>query len=187
MNIKLTCPVCGYREIEGNSCPNCDTNLSLIRSLSELPSSSLPVANQSNFIPKPPRVMTWQLGLAGIILLIGIGIGALGNVMFMQPQFLSNILSRSNSVTLSHKTSSPPNSTTSPADSSRSSGGDAGTDQEETEYKIQQGDSLSKIAERFCGKGSSWQLMVEANPQLEGRENIIDVGEVVKVPTCKEG
>jgi hypothetical protein len=33
----LNCPVCGYKEIEGNTCPNCDADLSLIRSLTELP------------------------------------------------------------------------------------------------------------------------------------------------------
>lgn len=35
--IKLNCPVCEYKEIEGNICPNCDTDISLIRRLYELP------------------------------------------------------------------------------------------------------------------------------------------------------
>ena len=54
-------------------------------------------------------------------------------------------------------------------------------------YTVQPKDNKSAIAEKFCGKGTSWQVMVKANSQLKGREYYIDVGEVLKVPNCKEG
>ncbi|MDF5722327.1 MAG: hypothetical protein PUP91_17930 [Rhizonema sp. PD37] len=37
MTTKLNCSVCGYTDIEGNNCPNCDTDLSLLRMLQQLP------------------------------------------------------------------------------------------------------------------------------------------------------
>ncbi|BDA69767.1 hypothetical protein RIVM261_074930 [Rivularia sp. IAM M-261] len=35
--MKLMCPVCQRPDIENNICPNCETDLSLIRMLTELP------------------------------------------------------------------------------------------------------------------------------------------------------
>jgi hypothetical protein len=37
MNHKISCPVCDRSAIEINICPNCQTDLALIRMLSELP------------------------------------------------------------------------------------------------------------------------------------------------------
>lgn len=37
MNVKLICPVCQRPDIENNICPNCETDLSLIQMLKELP------------------------------------------------------------------------------------------------------------------------------------------------------
>jgi hypothetical protein len=34
---KLTCPVCDRIDIEGDICPNCETNLESVRILMELP------------------------------------------------------------------------------------------------------------------------------------------------------
>ncbi len=36
MNTKLSYPVCGYQELAGDICPNCDTDISLIRTLHDL-------------------------------------------------------------------------------------------------------------------------------------------------------
>ncbi|WP_199322704.1 hypothetical protein [Calothrix anomala] len=45
MNPKLTCPVCDRTDIEGNICPNCQTDLSSVRILMELPTErpSVPI------------------------------------------------------------------------------------------------------------------------------------------------
>lgn len=37
MSNKITCPVCDRSEIEINICPNCQTDLTLLRMLAELP------------------------------------------------------------------------------------------------------------------------------------------------------
>lgn len=52
MSTKITCPVCDRSEIEINICPNCQTDLALLRMLTELPvlepiDSSFQVSNWS--------------------------------------------------------------------------------------------------------------------------------------------
>ncbi len=37
MSTKITCPVCDRSELEINICPNCQTDLALLRMLTELP------------------------------------------------------------------------------------------------------------------------------------------------------
>ncbi|WP_414542504.1 hypothetical protein [Nostoc sp. CCY0012] len=37
MTFHLTCPVCDRQEIAGDICPNCETDLSVVRMLVELP------------------------------------------------------------------------------------------------------------------------------------------------------
>lgn len=174
----LNCPVCGYTEISGNSCPNCDTDLSLIRLLTELP-PSIPQVTQfekPHLQPKVERVWGvvpqnsragWQVGVALLILMMGIGLGAVGSFLFLQPpQLLTNTVNSPTQAAIK---------------------GESETPSQPTQYKVKLGDHLTAITEQFCGKGKSWQVMVKANPQFKGRENYIYVGEVLKVPNCKEG
>ena len=59
MSTKITCPVCDRSAIEINICPNCQTDLTLLRMLIELP-------------PIPPVKASRQLPrLAIIAILIG--------------------------------------------------------------------------------------------------------------------
>ncbi|BAZ29539.1 hypothetical protein NIES4074_19860 [Cylindrospermum sp. NIES-4074] len=162
MNLKLNCPVCGYQGIEGNSCPNCDTDLSLIRMLQELP-------QREN---SPPLAAKWQLSIALLMLLIGTGLGAVGSSLFLRPNLYTATISPSPSVPVSRISPTPPAPEKPP---------------EPITYIVQAGDSLSAIAEKFCDKGTSWQVIVKANPQLEKRENYIDVGDKLTIPnSCKE-
>ncbi|MCC5627893.1 peptigoglycan-binding protein LysM [Nostoc sphaeroides CHAB 2801] len=78
MKIKLNCPVCDYQEIEGDTCPNCDTDLSVIRMLKELPQVQNPL--------RQLKITKWQLGVALLLLIIGIGLGVIGSFIFLQPQ-----------------------------------------------------------------------------------------------------
>jgi hypothetical protein len=57
MSVKLTCPVCERPDIEDNICPNCETNLSLLRMLAELPQ-------------QPQGVSIWLLLTVAIFCLI---------------------------------------------------------------------------------------------------------------------
>jgi rubrerythrin len=54
MNTKLNCPVCGYQELAGEICPNCDTDTSIIRTLHNL----LPIEKTTT---KKIRVGLWEL------------------------------------------------------------------------------------------------------------------------------
>ncbi|WP_299493691.1 hypothetical protein [Acaryochloris sp. IP29b_bin.137] len=56
--MKLTCPVCDRTAIDGNICPNCETDLSSIRLLMTLPE-----------VAEPQR--KWLLALV-IVLLLGV-------------------------------------------------------------------------------------------------------------------
>lgn len=184
MSIILDCPVCGYKEIDKDICPNCDTDLVLIRMLQELPElnvSSLQIPPtplvKGGFVPSflrrdredQSKIATWQLVVAAIILLIGMGLGSLGSFIFFQPQQIAAI-SPNNLVVITNPSPQP-----APAKL-----------REPTTYTVKLGDSLSLITEQICIKGTDWQVMVQANPQLKGRENYIDKGEVLKVPNCKE-
>jgi LysM repeat protein len=160
MSSKLDCPVCGYKEIDSYVCPNCDTDLVLIRMLQGLPELEQPQQK-----PHSRKIAVWQLVIAAIILLIGMGLGSLGSFLFFQPQQIAAI-TPNNPVVI---TSSP-----------------APVTEEPITYTVKLGDSLSLITEQLCAKGTDWQVMVKANPQLKGRENYIDKGEVLKVPNCQE-
>jgi hypothetical protein len=63
MNHKITCPVCDRAAIEINICPNCQTDLSLIRMLSELPPME---SIKSNF-----QWLKWSLGIGLTSILLG--------------------------------------------------------------------------------------------------------------------
>ncbi|MBD2626766.1 LysM peptidoglycan-binding domain-containing protein [Trichormus variabilis] len=161
MNTKLNCPVCGYQEIQGNICPNCDTDLALIRTLQDLPQLEKPLS-QSKF-------SKWTLTVALLMLMIGIGLGAGGSFLILKssPPTSTIVSTPKPSVNSPVTLKQPPKSIT---------------------YTVKPGDSLSLIAEKICGKGTAWEVLVEANPLLEKRENYyIDPGEKLTVPrSCQE-
>jgi nucleoid-associated protein YgaU len=64
-------------------------------------------------------------------------------------------------------------------------GGERGVSPLTRQYTVKPGDNLSVLTEKFCGKGNSWQVMLKANPQLQSDPNLIDVGEVLKLPNCE--
>ena len=75
MKPKLTCPVCDRPEISGDICPNCETDLSLIRMLVELPVTE----------PQQQGFSAWLLAGAAICLLVvGIALGGLGYAFLFQ-------------------------------------------------------------------------------------------------------
>ncbi|MBD2386403.1 LysM peptidoglycan-binding domain-containing protein [Cylindrospermum sp. FACHB-282] len=164
MNLKLNCPVCGYQEIEGNTCPNCDTDLSLMRMLQELPQ------RQNSLLA---NFAGWPLGIALLMLIVGIGLGAFSSFVFVQPNFYTATISPANPVVMS--TTSPK-----PAIAPRKAPAT-------NTYIVKAGDSLSAIAKKLCGKETFWFVMVTANPQLKGRENDLEVGDKLEIPNCQEG
>ncbi|MFM2061264.1 MAG: hypothetical protein RLZZ507_934 [Cyanobacteriota bacterium] len=157
MNTKLNCPVCGYKEIEGKTCPNCDTDLSLIRTLQEL------APLEKTAVPK--KISTWTLILAVLMLIIGIGLGAVGSFVLIKGNYNAAI--------------SAPNSTVVNSSETNTSEGSI--------YIVKRGDNLGLIAEKVCGRASAWRLIARANSHLENRPNyFLDVGEKLKIPNCQE-
>lgn len=153
MSIQLNCPVCSYQNITGDTCPNCDADLRVIRMLQELP----PVPKQSG----------WTLRIALLFMIIGLGLGVGTSWIFSPSQFHAEVVDPLPVYQTVNPPPQPP-----PASST---------------YTVQPGDNLSAIAQKLCGKQSTWQVMLKANPQLQGKENYLQVGEVVKIPNCQEG
>lgn len=184
----LSCPVCGYTEIQSNTCPNCDTDLSLIRSLTELPSlekaGGAEEAGESGGVRRTPKVAIWQIGVALLILIFGIGLGALGSFLFLQPQLISNKITTPPVVIKGDKIPNPP-APFPGREKGMDRGGERGVSPLASQYTVKPGDNLSILTEKFCGKGNSWQAIVKANPQLQSHPNLIDVGEVLKLPNCE--
>jgi LysM repeat protein len=156
---KIDCPVCGYQGIEGNICPNCDTDVSLIRSLAEL----------------PQRPKSWTTGMAILMLVIGITIGAGGSFFALQTAIYTATVPNPTVSTNPNPTPqvinpvvpkpAPPLAT----------------------YTVKSGDTLSSIAGKFCSKSTDWQLIVAVNPELQKRENQLDIDQVLKIPSSCKG
>jgi len=155
---KIDCPVCGYKGIEGNSCPNCDNDVSLIRSLAEL----------------PQRPKSWTTTIAILMLVIGITIGAAGSFFALQTAIYTVTSPKPTVPNVTTNTNLTPPVITpvipKPAPQLAT-------------YTVKSGDTLSSIAEKFCSKSTDWQLIVDANPELQKRENQLDIDQVLKIPS----
>ena len=115
------------------------------------------------------------MGVALLILMIGIGLGAMGSFLFLgRSQLLTNNIDSSRPIVVKSDrvVAAPPIAQKT-------------VSQQPTQYVVKPGDNLTGISEQFCGKGKSWQLMVKANPQLNTRPDLINVGEVLKLPNCE--
>lgn len=173
MKTDLTCPVCDRPKIEGDICPNCETDLSLIRKLTELPYS--PVATP---LPqKSPAIAFWfPIGITILVLLLGIGLGAVGNSFYVQQKdaAVSTVSSPVETSIQSSEISEPPNVMNIPQTCSG------------FYYIVRRGDSLSGIATQFYGDGNLWPQIISANPQLQGKENSLEIGDKFLIPNLEE-
>lgn len=165
MKTILNCPVCGYQEVSNHTCPNCDTDLSVICILQELPAVKTTVpAAKFNALP---------LAIALLTLLVGMCLGVGSRFIFPSPELHALTVSSPQPVVNSRVSLNPPFN-------------QPPVVIKLTTYTVQSGDHLSAIAQKFCGRGTPWEIMVTANPQLQNRENHLKVGEVLNIPKCKE-
>ncbi len=174
MKPELSCPVCAYTEISGNSCPKCNTDISLIRLLTELPPSSPQATGFEK--PQPQQKFAgWQLVAALLILIMGIGLGAMASFLFLgRSQLLTNNVDSPRPIVVEGDRAAVPPIAQKTVNR-----------QQPTQYVVKTRDNLTKITEQLCGKGKSWQVMVKANPQLNTRPDLINVDEVLKLPNCE--
>jgi len=175
-SIRLNCPVCGYQDLQKSICPNCDTDVSLLRSLLELPiletANDTAIENGQN-VPKESNVpKIWLLVLLGIA--IGFAIGGWTGYSLFQSITASRISSEKVGQATPPAIISSPVITPSPKISLTQT------------YTVQTGDALESLAVRFCGNDLAWRDWVNANPSLVGRQNELEVGEKLKIPeNCK--
>ena len=181
MSVKLTCPVCDRSQIEDNICPNCETDLSTYRMLTELPvETPIETKEQKRTIP-----LWLPIGIAILFLLLGLGLGFAGNSIIVRNQ--QPITPNFATTPISIPETSPDELIVSPTiaekpkeieqSQSKYCGG--------FNYVVRKGDSLSLIASRFYGDSNSWLLISDANPKLKGRESLIKIGELLLVPNLE--
>lgn len=56
------------------------------------------------------------------------------------------------------------------------------TSDEATNYVVEKGDSLSKIAKHFYGKATAWKSIFEANRDQLSDPDLIKPGQILKIP-----
>ena len=176
-SIRLNCPVCSYQDLQKNICPNCDTDVSLLRSLLELPilqaANDTTIENIQN-VPKEsnfPKV--WLLVLLGIAIGFAIG-GWTGYSMFQS--VIGDRITNNPSPSLVNKpeilatVKATPKIQSIPTES----------------YIVQSGDSLEDLAQKLCGNGEKWRDFVVVNSSLIGKEGNLEIGEKLNIPqNCK--
>ncbi|WP_242031111.1 LysM peptidoglycan-binding domain-containing protein [Anabaena sp. FACHB-1237] len=172
MNTKINCPVCGYQGIETDICPNCQTDVFLIRSLQGLEPDI--------------KDKLWSTGIAILMLIIGITIGVGASFFALQNLYSFNTDHTNNSSKTRNSTNpTNPTVTTSPILSVPIKPVVPTTPPSIT-YSVKSGDTLSGIAGKLCSKPTDWLLIVAVNPELQKRENQLKIDQVLKIPpTCK--
>ncbi|PSB52975.1 LysM peptidoglycan-binding domain-containing protein [Chamaesiphon polymorphus] len=161
--LKLNCPVCDRSGIDRDICPNCETNLSTLRMLAELPL----VTPQKSL---GAAIKMWLLSIVFAAFTIGISLGAAAESILSQQPPRSIVTAKATNI----RSSSP-----TPSESNIAN---AYPCTREFFYTVRQGDSLSKIARQFYGDIHKTQLIVQHNSQLKGRENDIDLDEKILMP-----
>lgn len=170
--ITITCPVCDRPNIEGNICPNCETDLSSVRILVELP--AITEEKVTPFSSKPFLPIGLSITLAILLLAVGIGLGLAGNRLLMsQNPSISNV-----------NVAATPSPVISPQQMQQETTLTA--DCNGFDYRVRSGDSLSLIAYRFYGNGKLWNPLVQANPVLKNQENSLEVGDHICIPNIAE-
>jgi hypothetical protein len=161
MSINLTCPVCDRPHIEGNICPNCETNLSTFRILAELP-----IVEQKKAITSNMKIWLLSAILTAFVLM---SLGATGGSLLSKQPSQPTLVSTPKSTTVNIPDKSKQATSSNPC-------------VRQLYYTVQQGDSLSRIARQFYGDRQKSQLIIQHNPQLKGRENDIDLHEKLLLP-----
>ncbi len=164
MNTKITCPVCGRSAIEGNVCPNCETDLSLIRMLVDLPEET------PNTMPNSLKFL--GVSLAIFLFILGLSLGGSASYLMSKNQQevpISSVVNSSSSSTVQkiNKYS------TQLSDFSCVDG---------FYYTVKKGDYLLKIIQIFYGDSDNLSLLLDNNPKLIRRKNKLEIGEIIFIP-----
>ena len=181
MTIKLTCQVCQHPNIEGNSCPNCETDLTLIRMLMELPV----VEGETVLSQSTDRPVDRYRNNAFVFLLTGLILGVICAFAFSTYSSSRTQIATHPTPTLTTSipssipiASSPIPSVTPPEQSAEVSPATCTG----FRYIVRPGDSLTLIAWRLYGDANLWTRIAEVNPKVRDQGDILETGEAVLVP-----
>ncbi len=162
MSTNLTCPVCDRPDVEGNICPNCETNLSTFRLLAELP-----IVEPRVFFGSTMKI--WLLSGILAAFVLGMSLGATGGSLLSKqplPPTATSIPGSTNTNIQAKSTQATPlNPCVRPF-----------------YYTVQQGDSLARIAQRFYGDRQKMKLIMQYNPRPAVREDDINLHENLLMP-----
>lgn len=179
MTLSLHCPVCGYQEVPGDICPNCDTDLSTLRLLLTLP--------ETPTVPPPTTLSKWRTVL--IVLFIALISTLMGASLAFTLGRIPEVSQASDPLPTATPTGIPETPVpiveptaiaVLPVD--RDPVASELPDESDSDdpqlvyvlYRVESGDTLGGIASRH---GIPIEEMTRINPQLQGREDQILVGE----------
>jgi len=162
---KLTCPVCDRTEIETNICPNCETDLSTIRLLKDLPQ----IEEKDNKKSQKFIIIT----LASV-LIMGLLVGNLTGYFVSRNNFNNRLQAINQEKNQSTEVAEKPEAI---KPELNWCGG--------FNYRVKSGDSLYMLGLRFYGDGDGWQLIFQANPTINNPRNL-QVGQVILIPNLTE-
>lgn len=162
---KLTCPVCDRTEIEENICPNCETDLSTIRMLKELPFLENKPESDNN------KKLIYVLL---ILVLMAIIVGSFSGYLIAKNNYNASLQA------IKQEQNEQVNKVDNVEESKPKLNWCGGFN-----YQIKSGDSLYMLALRFYGNGKAWHLITEANPSITSPQNL-EVGQVILIPNLVE-
>lgn len=162
MNTKISCPVCDRPEIEGNICPNCETDLSLVRMLGELPEQE----------EKSPVKINLNMTEIIVIIIIAISfIFGVSTVFLAKEKVVKPPVEKPEIVK-----NEPEKPVAKTAEKACLSG---------FNYTVKRGDSLFLIANKFYGDSNLINLIIEKNSKLKGMENQLEIGDKLLIPNVE--
>lgn len=180
MTIKLTCHVCQQPHIEDNTCPNCETDLTLVRMLMELPSIPIP-QNEPTPLRSPDRRYRNQ---AFLLVLMGLLLGILSSAAI--GAYFSSQSQISTPPTSAVTTLIDPSPVSSVAQSQPKQSSEIVPNKSSTcngfHYLVRSGDSLTGIAWNLYGDADRSVEIVNANPTISDRVNHLEIGEILLIP-----
>lgn len=172
MKPPIQCCVCEYPSVTEDKCPNCETDLSLVRMLINLPTISSPSLSNARLVLIICLAILLTLG--GIEFLMG------GILLHQSSTPLQVTLSRTEDLLL-----------LTPAKRSQWLAEVTSTDQDFIScggfnYTIRKGDTLFNLSNIFYGDDIFWDYILAANPSLNNRPNQLNIGETVFIPNRKD-
>lgn len=172
--ISVTCPVCDYPSVQSTTCPNCGTDLSVLKMVVALE-------------PVLPTIAAKPSTSRRKLILISIGSALLGIVFGVSVQSLFNQSWITSTNSPSAPLTQPETQTNAQLKQAQKTIQRLQVQVKEKEhiYRVKPGDSLAKISKKVYGNLESINLILESNPRLKSNPNEIYTGELIDLSLAK--